>query len=136
MSLQCERLDLRHVLHGQTWLIPDDTSPASYLAGSTYDRDNLDCRDQGEQRAQLEQRLQRFLLAPFSVTGQRSGVRPTTIDQKPLLGAHPHMPHLWVFNGLGSKGALLAPWSAAHLACAMLDSHPVDRELDWLRGPA
>ena len=82
----------------------------------------------------MEHRLQRFMTAPYQVTGQRSGVRPTTPDQKPLMGAHHEIPNCWVLNGLGSKGSSLAPWCAELLVDAMLNGKPIAPELDWRRG--
>ncbi len=37
------------------------------------------------------------------------GVRPIVADLKAVLGVHPLHPKLFIFNGLGSRGALLAP---------------------------
>lgn len=40
----------------------------------------------------------------------KSGLRPTVRDRKPIIGRHPAHPRLMCFNGLGTKGASLAPW--------------------------
>lgn len=37
------------------------------------------------------------------------GIRPTTIDRRPRIKEHSLLRGLWMFNGMGSKGALSAP---------------------------
>jgi glycine/D-amino acid oxidase-like deaminating enzyme len=37
-------------------------------------------------------------------------------DRRPLIGTHPDQPLLHVFNGMGSKGVLMAPYLARHFA--------------------
>jgi glycine oxidase len=70
-------------------------------------------------------------LARAEVLEQASGVRPTSRDRRPILGRT--APHEAVFNGLGSRGVLLAPWCARHLAAHLFDGAPLDPEVDAAR---
>jgi len=40
------------------------------------------------------------------------GIRPTTIDRRPRIRQHSSLKGLWMFNGMGSKAALSAPFLA------------------------
>ena len=131
LTIRSTHLKFDHVLHGETWLIPE--GPSTCLVGATYDRRNFDCGDQMGARAELERRLASFMTADYTVIGQRAGIRPASYDKKPLIGRHPELANTWVLNGLGSKGASLAPWCAKRLAAAMCDGEPVDPALDWIR---
>ncbi|MEJ7659256.1 MAG: hypothetical protein WKG07_06320 [Hymenobacter sp.] len=71
--------------------------------------------DDGDQR-ELAGRLAGLTALPFSVVGERRGVRPAVRDRRPLLGRHPALPWLSLFGGFGSKGVSLAPRLAAQLA--------------------
>lgn len=133
LTISSDKLHLTHVLHGDAWIIPENTQPATYLVGATYDRHNFECGDQAGARAELERRLRSFVTVDYQVLAQRAGIRPASFDKKPLMGRHPDHDHLWLLNGLGSKGASLAPWCARQLADAMLNGHPVDPALDWTR---
>jgi glycine/D-amino acid oxidase-like deaminating enzyme len=42
-------------------------------------------------------------------------MRPTTFDRRPFMGKHPEFDKLFVFNGLGTKGYMLAPLLSAEL---------------------
>jgi len=51
----------------------------------------------------------------YEVVGHEAGVRPTVKDRKPLVGQHPNYKNLFVLNGFGSHGIMIAPWAAAQL---------------------
>ena len=61
--------------------------------------------------------------------GQSAGVRPCSVDAKPILGPHPEQPGLYLLNGLGAKGATTAPLMSALLARQILQGAPPDPAL-------
>ncbi|QXD15541.1 FAD-binding oxidoreductase [Rhodocaloribacter litoris] len=89
------------------------------VVGSSYEHRFLDRRPSDETSRRLLARAVRMLpllrqAQPVSAT---AGVRVTVPGRRlPLLGPLPAHPRLWVFTGLGSKGLLMAPWIARHLA--------------------
>ena len=58
-----------------------------------------------------------------------TAVRPVIDAGYPVLGRHPTQPRLAYFNGLGSKGSLLAPFYAGQLADAILGRGDPPRHL-------
>ena len=54
-----------------------------------------------------------------------AGMRPTTPDDLPLIGAVPGFEHLYVATGHGMLGVTLAPATAAALAPLVLEDHTV-----------
>jgi glycine oxidase len=102
------------VIHRGVWLAPfkDDL----YRVGATYDRDRLDSVPTPEGREELCTRLEKLLRVPFEVVQHQAGIRPIILGRRPKIGFHPKYPMLGYFNGLGSKGALQAPWLAEHFA--------------------
>jgi len=67
------------------------------------------------------------------ITAQLAGLRPTVSDRKPLIGQHPVHPTLYVMNGLGTKGASLAPLMAKNLTDLILDNLNLPEEVDIKR---
>jgi glycine/D-amino acid oxidase-like deaminating enzyme len=59
------------------------------------------------------------------------GVRPASRDRRPILGVT--APGEAVLNGLGSRGVILAPWCARHLAEHLFDGEPLDPEVSVSR---
>ncbi len=96
------------ILNGGHWVLP--TAPGEARVGATYDRGESNA---GAARVELERSAAALLGGrAFAVTAQESGVRVTAPDRRPLAGRDPREPRLGLINGLGSKGALLAPWLA------------------------
>lgn len=62
-----------------------------------------------------------------------AGIRPTVPDRKPLVGVHPQFNGLAILNGLGTKGASLAPWVATHLTDYILVGKPLPASVDIVR---
>jgi len=62
-----------------------------------------------EGRDWLIQKLDLILNIPYKVIIHAAAVRPTVIDRRPLLGVHPTYSNLYLFNGLGTRGVLMAP---------------------------
>ena len=69
-------------------------------------------------------------MVPYEVIEHSAGIRPTTIDRRPIIGSHPNYKNIYVFNGLGSRGILLAPtlscWLYNHIYKRLLISKEVD----------
>lgn len=102
------------------YVVPGSTEDI-YNIGSTYDRPPFDDGVTAEGRENLQLKLLELTPCPFEIVHQDWGIRPTTIDRKPILGSHPDNKNIILFNGLGTKGVSLAPYFSHHLA-------------DWLEG--
>lgn len=59
--------------------------------------------------------LRDVMMHPPDITGHVAGIRPAIKDRRPVAGAHPQHPNLFVLNGLGTKGVSLAPFLAKKL---------------------
>jgi glycine/D-amino acid oxidase-like deaminating enzyme len=62
-----------------------------------------------EARKELREKLAILTDASYDVIDQNAGVRPTTMDRRPLIGQHEVFSGLYVMNGLGTKGYMIAP---------------------------
>ena len=86
-----------------------------YVLGATYDRDNINQETTKLGKEQLIEKLKNIGYFDFEIIEHRAGVRPTTHDRRPILGTHPKYSSMHIFNGLGSKGVMLAPHFAGEL---------------------
>lgn len=116
----------RILVGGGAWLVP--LGGGLFKAGSTYEWDRLDGGPTAEGRARVEEIVRRLAGDAFEVVGHDAGVRPIVRQSRPLVG--PLDDGRIVFNGLGSKGSLYAPGTAARLADWLLDGVALDPELD------
>jgi glycine/D-amino acid oxidase-like deaminating enzyme len=121
--------EARVLNRGGFWVAPTNT-PDTYRVGATYSWDSLDCIPTDEGRAELEQKLRELVRLPFEVVGHHAAVRPIAEGQKPKLGLPPADPTVGIFNGLSSKGSLLAPFFAGQFAAFLCGTGAIDPEVD------
>lgn len=121
------------IINAGKWLMP--RGGGEYRLGATYEREclNEDPTDAG--REELLASLPKMLdpVPEYRVTAHRAGVRPNTLDKQPFIGLHPQWSHLGVFNGFGSKGALMIPWHATRFVDALNGQAALPREMDVAR---
>lgn len=87
-----------------------------FWAGSTYRWTFEDTLPNAEGRDYLMGFLREMFAVPFEIVDQVSGVRPTMIDRRPMVQQSALNPKVFTINGLGTKGALLAPFFARELS--------------------
>lgn len=137
-------LPANEIVHHRKWLL--HAGEGVWRLGSTYHKthpesaphtaltgDNWEITDEG--RRELLEALQQMrpnLSAP-RILGQRAGIRPATRDRQPIIGVHLRSPNLFIFNGLGSKGALYAPTMSHHLVEHLLHGIPLPSAYDLKR---
>ncbi|NJM26204.1 MAG: FAD-binding oxidoreductase [Bacteroidia bacterium] len=118
------------ILNRGVYVVP--SGGGQYCVGSTY-RHGAAEGPTDEGRRELDTKLMELTTVNYRVTGQRSGVRPTTPDRKPLVGRHPDHACLWVFNGLGTKGISLAPYFSNYLVNCLENEVLVNNAVDISR---
>ncbi|MBA4191396.1 MAG: hypothetical protein C0467_25735 [Planctomycetaceae bacterium] len=131
LTLRIPGLAEERVIHRGIWLAP--AGGDLFRCGSTYKWDDLNCVPTAEARAEIEARLRAFLRVPFEVIEHRAAVRPVIDAGYPVFGRHPAHPQLAYFNGLGSKGSLLAPFFAEQLAACLIGEREPEPALDVRR---
>lgn len=103
------------IINKGKWCAP--LNNGKWMAGATYRWDAIDCEPTEEGRKEIVEALnENFCQREIRVINQKAAVRPVMADQKVVLGRHPEIPSLAIFNGLGSKGFLTAPYYASVLA--------------------
>lgn len=113
LIIRCPKL-LQEPFNGGVFGVP--VGNGLFRVGSTYAWHQADAEPTAEKRNHLEERLRRLLTVPFEVVKHEAGIRPTVRDRRPFAGLHPLYPQLGIFNGLGTKGVLLAPLLSKEVA--------------------
>ena len=118
------------VVHQGVWAVPESSEEpvGSFLVGATYDRDQLNQEPTITGRQVLLSGLQQITEATPEVIEHVAAVRAGTKRRKPILGQHSEHDRVFVLNGLGSRGSLLAP-IAADVLKNMLLGDPVRKDL-------
>jgi glycine/D-amino acid oxidase-like deaminating enzyme len=102
----------------------------NYKVGATYEWADLSELPTEKGKTELTDKLKKVLKIPFEIVNHQAGIRPTVNDRRPLIGLHPQHPALGVFNGLGTKGVMLAPYFAQAFYNFLELNEPLDKEID------
>ncbi|HLU88781.1 MAG TPA: FAD-dependent oxidoreductase [Cyclobacteriaceae bacterium] len=79
--------------------------------GSTYNVRDLEPMPTEVGKKEILYRLEKLVHPPVEEVLEHAwGIRPTVSDRRPVLGKHPEVPDVYIFNGLGTKGVSLAPY--------------------------
>ena len=119
------------MLRHHFFLVPMEDG--TFWAGSNYWKKYEHGGPSEEGREWLIKQLERILSAPYEIVSHQAAIRPTVPDHRPYLGAHPERPNLFIFNGLGTKGASQGPFFASHMADFLAGETALDPEVDIRR---
>jgi glycine oxidase len=124
--IECPGLKLTRVLKSKFFIIP--LGGDRYQVGATYPRD---CDQNAIEEAQkgILADLELLLKLPYRIIDHWTGIRPGTKDRRPILGALNSKKNIYVFNGLNSRGLLMAPLLAHWLADFMLEGKALPSEV-------
>ncbi|MDT8347901.1 MAG: FAD-dependent oxidoreductase, partial [Flavobacteriaceae bacterium] len=124
-------LKLQHIIKASVFLLP--LSNKNFKVGATYERFYEDDKPTYEGTKYLMDELQKMLRGSAELLQTSAGIRPTTPNRRPVVGKHPEKSNLWILNGMGTRGVLLAPWAVAQLTQAMRYNTAIDPEVDVAR---
>ncbi len=131
LTLRGPSLPFDTIINAGHWLLP--TGPDSLRIGATYEPESEDLTLTQKGRTELEETARRVLAEPFCCTGQEAGIRAVTKDKLPIAGYMTNDSRIGVVNGLGSKGALYAPWLARLWSQHLGDDRGFSPEIDIRR---
>lgn len=128
LTIFSSELNLDSVIKSGVFIIPfgNDT----YKVGTTYVLDDKTYTPTIQAKEELLQKLKELIHSDFEIIGQEAGIRPTTLDRRPLVGIHPENPSLCILNGLGTRGAMLAPYTATALFHHLENGVDLDKEMN------
>ena len=131
ITIHAPELKLNDVVKSAIFILP--LGEDLYKVGATFnwsDKTNLPTK---EGRKELEDKLRTVITCNYEVVDHEAGIRPTTGDRRPFLGSHKDNPRLAIFNGLGTRGVMIAPLMAKKLYQFLENDIPLDKEIDIRR---
>ena len=132
LEIYCEGLQEEYILNKNMFVMP--VGDHRFKVGATYDWDKLNEEVTEEAKSNLLSKLEELIDLPYKVLNQWAGVRPTVSDRRPILGIHPLHERIAIFNGLGTKGVMLAPYFAREMSRFLsVSDYPLSEEIDIKR---
>ena len=131
LIIKTDQFSFDHILNKKMFIKP--LGDNKYLVGATYNWEINEPIITKEAKLELIERLNAFTNFEYTIVEQKAGIRPTVSDRRPLLGRHPDHENSIIFNGLGTKGVMIAPYYAGQLVDSILEGGLIDPEVDIKR---
>lgn len=128
LTIKAPELKLEYAIKSSVFVIPVGND--LYTVGSTYNRDDKSNTPTQEGKNELLSKLRTFVTCDFDVINHVAGIRPTVKDRRPLVGKHPEHKNLYVLNGLGTRGVMIAPYVAEKLYRFIENNEALDSEIN------
>ena len=131
MTIKAADLKLKDQIKSSVFVLPmgDDL----YWVGATFNWTDKTSVPTEEGRKELIEKLETVIDVPYEIIEQTAGIRPTVKDRRPLLGKHPEYSNLYVFNGLGTRGVMIAPSMAQLLYESIEINNSLPKDVDIIR---
>lgn len=129
LDVEIPTLETTELLNRKCWLMPVLDSHTVFRLGATYSWDTTDLTPTLAAREDLLAKAKSLVKHPISLIDHKTGIRPTTPDRRPILGAHALHQDLYIFNGLGTKGYCHAPYWAAQLVHHIFENKELHPEV-------
>ena len=120
-------------IYNQQFLLFPTEDKNIFRLGATYEWKNLDEMPTQESTENLIKRAKRALDIDFEVLDAQAAIRPNVADRRPTIGQHPEAENVFLFNGMGSKGVMLAPYFAKQLVNHIYEGEKIEPEVDLQR---
>lgn len=130
-KLKCESLKQNRIWKKGLYLVP--LGNHLFKAGSTYRWGQHSPEPDEAGKIELKEKLDALLDCEYEIVEHLSGIRPASKDRYPFLGEHPQIKKLFVFNGLGTKGIMWAPYMAAQLIQFMEHQSEIEMQVSIRR---
>jgi glycine/D-amino acid oxidase-like deaminating enzyme len=127
LTIKSDEIPEEESLNRKCFLLPIGNK--RFRVGATYKWDTYDAEITEEARKELEEKLAVLTDASYTVIDHKAGIRPTTMDRRPIIGTHDTFKGLHVLNGLGTKGYMIAPLIAKELGEYLLTGKPMHPEV-------
>ncbi len=128
ITIETDQFKFDHILNKNMFIMHLEGN--QFKVGATYNWDLSEPETTESGKNELIEKLKSFTNFDFKVIDHQAGIRPTVKDRRPLIGEHPEYNGLFIFNGLGTKGVMIAPYYAEQLLASIDLNGQLDNEVN------
>lgn len=132
LTLKAEGFDLKNYISNRSTFLFQQHD-GNLRCGASYEWEHLNEVPTEAAKTMLLNGYAEHSNKHVEVIQHLAGVRPATTDRRPVLGEHPLHKGLFVFNGLGSKGVMLAPYFSKKFVNFYLQQEELSAEVSIRR---
>ncbi len=123
-----ESYHLSEAIKNKMYIIP--LNDGRFYIGSTNENNISNDFPNKNKQAELDLFMDEYLNTRYEIKERLTAIRSSTEQRRPIIGAHPEHNNVFLFNGLGAKGASLAPYFSKMLTAHILYKYPIIKEVN------
>lgn len=131
LVIHAPNLQIDFILKSAIFLVPLGND--LYKVGATYNWKDKTNNPTKEAKEELLSKLNTVITCNYNLVDHLAGIRPTVKDRRPLLGKHKEHSNLYLLNGLGTRGVMLAPTMTNHLFDFIENGVALPSDVNWMR---
>lgn len=131
LTIHAPDLEIKFLLKSTLFVLP--LGNHYYKVGATFNWKDKTSLPTKEGREELLTKLKKIINVSFEIVAQNGGIRPTVKDRRPLVGVHPNFNNLYILNGLGTRGVMIAPTVAKNLFNHIVQKTKLDPAINITR---
>lgn len=137
LTIGSENLPTDQIFKKKVFILP--TKKNEYKVGATYSWkwDNSTYKKahkvEKEKTTLLKSQLEEMTRAKYVIKEEKTGIRPSVKDRRPLIGKHRGLQNIYIFNGMGSRGCFMAPLLSKELIEHIEEDIPLHPEVELSR---
>ena len=131
LTIQSDQLPTNTTLKKKVFILPYERD--LFKVGATYSWKWENDSPEPEKTKELKSYLEEITHAKYQLIKEEAGIRPSVKDRRPLIGSHPTIANYYVFNGMGSKGCLMAPLLIKEFIDHLQNETPLHKEVSVRR---
>jgi glycine/D-amino acid oxidase-like deaminating enzyme len=128
LLIKAPNLNLDVIVKTSIFIIPFGND--LYKVGATYNWIDKTNNPTDDAKNELITELKDLIKCDFEIVEHYAGIRPTVKDRRPLLGVHPNFKNLFLLNGMGTRGVMLAPSMAKMLFEFIENNEPLHPQVN------
>lgn len=119
------------ILKKKVFVLPIDKD--TYKIGATFEWNWQSENPSEKNKAELETDFKKISSSSYNIINHEAGVRPSSRDRRPVIGLHNDYKNFAVFNGLGSRGCLMAPLLSKEFVDFLEEKVEIEKEASLSR---
>ena len=131
LIIKSDNFKFKHILNKNMFIL--HLKDNLFKVGATYNWKITEPIQTEDGKNELIEKLNKFAEFDYQVVEHQAGIRPTVMDRRPLIGTHPNHPKIHIFNGLGTKGVMIAPFYSNTLIQNLINGKELDKETNITR---
>ncbi len=101
-----------------------------YWVGSGYEWDFDHGNPTEDGKEKLLKKFNQVIKVPYEIIDHIASIRPSTKYRRPILGQHNEHKNIYLLNGLGTKGSMLAPYLAYLMTKHIINGEEIPEEIN------